>query len=139
MRKLMYFDSKYEGKGEVNSGERIVETAGYVSTAVQVQQMLRGGLERGMAKALMYDLARGKDVTDDMYDPAQVAARSYGFDYFAARELSDSLKTHLKTRLKAQKAHDDVVLKSRKEEVVEDPEEVPVKTKSKKAAVEAAE
>lgn len=106
MRYTLKYDKTWQKKTEINSGLKKVETSGYVPTKTLVQQMLLGGLQRGIAKNLMYDLARGKNIDDNDYDPAKVATRSYGFDYFDAVALRDALKERLKYRLKKQKQHD---------------------------------
>lgn len=67
----MEFNTKYKanpGKPEVNSGIRIVETAGYVPLNAQIQQFINAG-KRLEDYRKQYDFGLGQPVPEDFIDP----------------------------------------------------------------------
>lgn len=62
--------------GEVNSGEMITETAGYVPAEKQIMSMIMAGQRLKEARREEFDFAADEKVPDDFIDPT----RSPGFD-----------------------------------------------------------
>lgn len=51
---------------EVNSGEQITETAGYIPADVQITDMIQAGFRLGEYRREMYDFGAEEEVPDDM-------------------------------------------------------------------------
>ena len=87
----MIFSTKYDrpmSVGEVNSGELIVETAGYVSAQKQIEGMLYAGQRLDAFRRGEYEFGPDEPVPDDYYgDPT----RMVGFDPADAQELAEAL------------------------------------------------
>lgn len=61
---------------EINSGEEIVEKAGYVPANVLIENMIYAGNRLDFARSEYYDFADAETVDQDFIDPT----RSKGFD-----------------------------------------------------------
>ena len=61
---------------EINSGEQITETAGYIPADVQIQDMIAAGMRLGEYRREMYDFAADEEVPEDYMD----VTRSPGVD-----------------------------------------------------------
>ena len=56
---------------EINSGEQITETAGYIPADVQIQDMIAAGMRLGEYRREMYDFGADEEVPDDYVDPTR--------------------------------------------------------------------
>lgn len=76
----MEFYTKFkrpEKRYEVNSGEKLVETAGYIPARIQIEEFIAAGKRLNAARAEQYDFSgTQKDDETDMLDPT----RSPNFD-----------------------------------------------------------
>lgn len=61
---------------EINSGEQITETAGYIPADIQIQDMIAAGMRLGEYRREMYDFGADEEVPDDYLD----TTRSPGVD-----------------------------------------------------------
>lgn len=61
---------------EINSGEQITETAGYIPADVQIQDMIAAGMRLGEYRREMYDFDANEEVPEEYFDPT----RSPGVD-----------------------------------------------------------
>ena len=61
---------------EINSGEQITETAGYIPADIQIQDMIAAGMRLGEYRREMYDFGADEEVPDDYVD----LTRSPGVD-----------------------------------------------------------
>ena len=56
---------------EINSGEQITETAGYIPADVQIQDMIAAGMRLGEYRREMYDFDANENIPDDFIDPTR--------------------------------------------------------------------
>lgn len=87
----MQFRTPYnagEPTGEINSGEIIIETAGYVSAEDRITSLLLAGKRLEESRKAMYDYMPDDDLNEDRYDPT----RDKDFDIVDAQNLSNSIK-----------------------------------------------
>lgn len=87
----MQFRTPYnagEPTGEINSGEIIVETAGYVSADQRITNLIRAGQRLEESRRAYYDYMPGDDLNEDRYDPT----RDKDFDIVDAQNLSNTIK-----------------------------------------------
>ena len=56
---------------EINSGEQITETAGYIPADVQIQDMIAAGMRLGEYRREMYDFDANEEVPEDFMDPTR--------------------------------------------------------------------
>ena len=61
---------------EINSGEQVTETAGYIPADIQIEDMLAAGMRLGEYRREMYDFDANEEVPEDFMDPT----RSPGVD-----------------------------------------------------------
>lgn len=99
MRHFIKLEKDYKKVGEINSGEKRLEKAGYLDTATLVRQMLLAGVRTNATKSTLFDLARGIDINDISEIPIN-PDRMYGFDYFEAVSLQESLIQNIKRQHK---------------------------------------
>ena len=57
---------------EINSGEQITETAGYIPADVQIQDMIAAGMRLGEYRREMYDFDDNEEVPEDFMDPTRI-------------------------------------------------------------------
>lgn len=57
---------------EINSGEQITETAGYIPADVQIQDMIAAGMRLGEYRREMYDFDANEKIPEDFMDPTRV-------------------------------------------------------------------
>jgi len=79
--------AKGEIKGEFNSGETIVERAGYMPPKIQIEAMINAGRRLNEARAEQFDFPDGK-IDDNFVDPT----RDPNFDLADATRLSRTIK-----------------------------------------------
>lgn len=60
-----------ETQGEVNSGEVLVETEGYVETNLLIENMIYAGARLDRARSDMYDFPNEEAVDEDFIDPTR--------------------------------------------------------------------
>lgn len=74
--------------GEINSGELIVEIAGYISAETRINNLIRAGQRLEENRRAYYDYMPGDDINEDRYDPT----RDKDFDIVDAQNLSNAIK-----------------------------------------------
>nr|QJB18829.1 MAG: hypothetical protein [Microvirus sp.] len=57
---------------EINSGQQITETAGYIPADVQIQDMIAAGMRLGEYRREMYDFDADDEVPENYFDPTRV-------------------------------------------------------------------
>ena len=72
---------------EPGGGERLVETAGYVSAQKRIESIIAAGRRLIESRSEQYDLVGDQD-DDDFFDPT----RRKNFDLVDAQELAQSIK-----------------------------------------------
>lgn len=77
------FDDGLPSPGEINSGEQVTETAGYIPKNLQIRQMMLAGENLKEIRDELYDFKPGEDVPEDYIDPT----RSPNFDWADADML----------------------------------------------------
>lgn len=82
---------------EVNSGEVIVETAGYVPAQTLIESMLEAGIRLQQGRG--FEFEQGEDIPDNYIDPT----RSPGFDLADAAQISMSNLARLEEQANAAK------------------------------------
>lgn len=87
-------------KGEINSGEVIVETAGYVPAEKKILDMIRAGERLKRTRAEEFDFAEGQEVPDDFIDPT----RSPNFDIADASIMTRGAEKRLDEQVESKKA-----------------------------------
>lgn len=109
-------------KGEVNSGEVVVETAGYVSAQKLIEGMFQAGIRLQQSRG--YEFGSDQEVPDDYIDPT----RSPGFDLADASALRHVVRRNLQAaadEANRQKEVDDAAaLAQEDDEVIEVPRKV---------------
>lgn len=71
----MNFQTRYNRKKtppEKNSGEILVETAGYISARQQIEALMNAGLRLSVARKELYDFPDG-EIINEVTDPTRVA------------------------------------------------------------------
>lgn len=71
----MEFNTHYNrkrSKGEINSGEIIVETAGYISAKQRIENLINAGQRLVESRASQYDFDGSKPIDEDFYDPTRL-------------------------------------------------------------------
>lgn len=81
-----------KAKGEVNSGEEIVEKEGYIPAEAQIMDMMQAGVRLGEYRREKYDYAADEEVPDDAIDPRA----------FTDPVEADAALRQVKSRLRAQ-------------------------------------
>jgi len=82
-----------EYEGEDNSGEELVETSGYISAEVQIENMILAGERLDEYRRQMYDYPEGlKEGEEAKLDPT----RRKGFDVIDAQREVERIKRSLK-------------------------------------------
>ncbi|WNK14082.1 MAG: hypothetical protein [Microvirus sp.] len=91
---------------EVNSGELITETAGYVPAQIRIEDMIMAGQRLELGRAAQFDF-NGVKPEEDFYDPT----RNRGFDMADAFQIQEQIKkkkldheAYVKASYKAQEA-----------------------------------
>lgn len=69
MRKIYTPDVRPPEDHEINSGEILVETAGYVPAEVRIREMIDAGQRLKEAREEAYDFGDGEAVPDDYINP----------------------------------------------------------------------
>jgi len=92
-------------KGEINSGETLVDTSGYIPPERQIFDMINAGRRLSENRKGMYEFERDDVVPEDFVDPT----REPGFDLVDAGNIADNLTAKKKAAdaAKDKKAHDD--------------------------------
>nr|QJB19761.1 MAG: hypothetical protein [Microvirus sp.] len=85
-------------EGEENSGDEIVEKAGYIPAKDQIETMINAG--QRLADARAYEFGPDDDVPDDYYDPT----RNPGFDLSDATIMANQADQRLEDAKAAAKA-----------------------------------
>ena len=57
---------------EINSGELITETAGYIPADVQIQDMIAAGMRLGEYRREMYDFDANEEIPEDFMDITRI-------------------------------------------------------------------
>ena len=57
---------------EINSGEQITETAGYIPADVQIQDMIAAGMRLGEYRREMYDFDANEEIPEDFMDITRI-------------------------------------------------------------------
>lgn len=84
-------DLRYPDPGEINSGELLVETAGYISAEQRIINIMRAGQRLQETRREMYDYDYEDDIDEDnIYDDP---TRDPGYDMADATQTSLSLKS----------------------------------------------
>lgn len=87
---------------ESGGGERLVETAGYVSAQKRIESIIAAGRRLIESRSEQYDLVGDQD-DDDFFDPT----RRKNFDLVDAQELAQSIKGKPKPVSKAPQSPQD--------------------------------
>lgn len=74
-------------KGEINSGETLVDTSGFIPPERQIFDMINAGRRLSENRKGMYEFERTDKVPDDYIDPT----REPGFDMVDAGNIADLL------------------------------------------------
>ena len=80
--------------GEVNSGELLVETAGYVSAQKRIEALMHAGQRLVESRRAAYDYEPDDDVNEDRYDPT----RDPGYDIVDAQNDAAALTARISAR-----------------------------------------
>lgn len=91
------YNGLYPKKLEVNSGEKKVETAGYLSAEQRITNLMLAGQRLVESRAQMYDF--DGEVDEDFYDPT----REKNFDMAEASMMKNDLEARYKMASKAKK------------------------------------
>lgn len=93
VREVPIFYTEYirpKSDAEINSGEKKVETAGYIPAEIQIEDMIMAGQRLNQARAERFDFPDGRD--DDLFmDPT----RSPNFDLADASSLANMVDGRL--------------------------------------------
>ena len=103
----MLFQTRYnrpERIGEFNSGENLVERAGYIPAKIQIENLILAGKRLQEHRAEMYDFTELSKIDLDFYDPT----RSKNFDIADAFQLKRDVEARLKASQNAQEASGEV-------------------------------
>lgn len=103
----MLFQTRYnrqERTGEINSGENLVERAGYIPAKIQIENLINAGIRLKEHRAEMYDFKTLAEIDLDFHDPT----RSKNFDIADAFQLKTALEHRLKASKTAQEASGEV-------------------------------
>lgn len=89
---------KNHSKPEINSGETLVETAGYIPAKKKIENMILAGQRLVEYRKSQFDFEDHKSIDEDYYDPT----RNKNLDMAEAFQMSDSATRRLKAFQKAQ-------------------------------------
>ena len=106
----MLFQTRYnrqERPGEINSGENLVERAGYIPAKIQIENLIQAGIRLKEHRAEMYDFKSLAEIDLDFHDPT----RSKNFDIADAFQLRTALEHRLKASQTAQEASEEALNK----------------------------
>lgn len=96
MFKHQFMDDFPFVENEINSGEYLVETAGYISPQKQIEGMINAGIRLQLARDEEFDLYGEPyiDLDEDFDDPT----RHSGFDMADASILAEAMLRHERDR-----------------------------------------
>lgn len=94
-----YANYKKTSKPEINSGERLVETAGYMSAQKRIENMILAGQRLVDYRKNHYDFQDG-EIDENFTDPT----RSPGFDMADAFQIAEEANYRIKATQTAQEA-----------------------------------
>lgn len=69
--KTHYNASKFPKSPELNSGEILVETAGYITAEQRITNLMLAGQRLVEHRKSAYDFEAGKEIDEDFYDPTR--------------------------------------------------------------------
>lgn len=81
---------------ERNSGVKIVETAGYISSQQRIENMILAGQRLTAFRSEQYDFPDEKSVDDNFYDPT----RNRGLDLAEATMIQNQVTSRLEQQAK---------------------------------------
>lgn len=100
----MIFQTTYSEKlktpPEINSGETLVEKAGYVSSQKRIESMILAGQRLVELRKAQYDFPQGMEIDETFHDPT----RNLNFDLADASQLQIQTEASLKASQTAQEA-----------------------------------
>ena len=80
--------------GEINSGELLVETAGYVPAEQRIRAIMMAGQRLVESRRAEYDYDSEDDISEDRYDPT----RDPGYDLADATQAALAIQSRIRSR-----------------------------------------